>query len=62
MEWNTSEGTSTWETVQVDMLMDIREELRMIRRTVCCVNATAMPSYLRRIAANTAKRKRKARK
>ena len=43
------------------LLMDIRDELQAIRARLDCYETLAIPRYLRRISANTAKPKRKKR-
>lgn len=36
VEWQTNEKDLDWQQVQVEVLMDIREELRRLNRTVGC--------------------------
>lgn len=52
----------SWERVNLAVLMDIRDELRTIRGLLRCHNTLSIPDSLRRIARNTAKPKRKAKK
>lgn len=40
-EWQTPEKGWTWEHVAIEVLMDIREELRGIHRLVACGNVSA---------------------
>lgn len=53
--WINDDGTVSREWLQVAVLMDIREELREIRRIVTCHNTIDIPRILRRIATNTTK-------
>ncbi len=57
VNWNISEPTQTWVEVQAAILMDIRDELKELNRTVGCYNARAIPYILRGIRKNTQKRK-----
>lgn len=56
-DWNLPEKLTTWEEVQVALLMDIRLELTKLNRLLNCSNFTSFPRDLRRIAENTKKRK-----
>jgi len=52
------EGNPTsWDQVQVALLMDIRDELQELNRVFRCHNALAIPDLLRQIKKNTTKRK-----
>lgn len=59
VDWETcADGHFTWEQVIVEVLQDIRSELRQINRKLSpleCPNFVAIPRTLRRISANTAK-------
>lgn len=57
-DWNIPEHF-TWQHVEVALLMDISDELKALNRTLQCPNTQRIPIYLRRIASNTTKRKRK---
>lgn len=46
---------STWQAVQIAVLMDIRDELQAIRRRLDCYETLQIPRVLKRISANTAK-------
>lgn len=60
-DWNIPDPVKSWEHVQTAILMDIRDELQRLNRTLDCPRFQALPNTLKRIAANTAKpRKRKA--
>lgn len=68
-EWDVLDDKGqivTWERVGVAVMMDIRRELRTLNQLLGCPNFTGIPRMLRRISANTAKprskAKRKARK
>lgn len=57
------DGKLTLERIRAALLMDLRDELKRINRTLSCRNFQSIPSLLRRIASNTAKkRKPKAKK
>lgn len=61
-EWSLPETVQTCEQAGVAVLMDIRDELRLIRSVLCCPNARDIPNILRDIRTNTKKpRRRKAR-
>ena len=51
--------THSWESIQTAVLMDIREELKMLNRLLHCSHFVDIPRRLERIARNTAKPKRK---
>lgn len=58
-EWETPSGNSfQWEHVQVEVLMDIRNELRRMNNILQCPNFVEIPSILRRVERNTKKRKK----
>lgn len=59
VDWVTTENNFTWEQVTVEVLQDIREELRTLNRLLRCPNFLAIPAKLDRISRNTAKPKRK---
>jgi hypothetical protein len=48
--------------VAVEVLMDIRNELRRLNSLLSCKNTLCIPGYLRRIAANTAKPEKRRRR
>jgi len=52
----------TWEQVTVAVLMDIRDELKRLNAAIYCPNFVAIPRTLRRISANTAKPRKKAKR
>jgi len=57
--WNLPDPkVETWEQVSVAVLMDIRDELQKLNRVFECRNTIAIPSLLRRIARNTAKKRK----
>ena len=49
----------SFEKVQCAVLLDIREELRNLNALLSCENFTDIPSILRRIRANTYKKRPK---
>lgn len=55
--WNLPEQI-TWEHVAIAVLMDIRDELRLIRQTLHCRNFQRIPAKLDRIGRNTERRRR----
>jgi len=62
LDWDLAEkdtgNIGTWEKVQIAVLMDIRDELRIISRKLSpleCSNFLAIPHTLKRISRNTAK-------
>lgn len=44
----------TWERVIVALLMDVRDEMKELNRTLNCPNTREIPRVLRQIRANTA--------
>lgn len=66
IEWNLycswkrgdSEHTHSDDSITLNLLMDIRDELRLIRAVLQCPNTQAIPKVLRTIASNTTKRQR----
>lgn len=61
-EWTLEpdKGVYSYDQAQLSVLMDIRDELRALRRIFECPNFTAIPRMLKRVSANTAKpRKRR---
>lgn len=52
---NNGETSRSVHHSQLAVLMDIRDELQAIRARLDCHEALAIPRYLRRISANTAK-------
>ena len=61
-EWETPEGFAfTWEHVSIEVLMDIREELRKLNAIIGCQNFIEIPKTLRSIDRKVTKpKKRKA--
>jgi len=57
--WRLSDPAGTWDEVKIAVLMDIRDELKSINRTLGCANFLAIPSELRAIRLNTNRVKRK---
>jgi len=46
-DWETpADGSFRWEHVQVEVLMDIRDELRKLNKLLHCPNAVAIPRKL----------------
>jgi len=48
-------------TIQLALLMDIRDELKRLNSLLHCTNFLGIPNQLRRIRLNTNKKKRKVR-
>ena len=57
--WCNEDGTYTQSEVCQARPMDIREELRALRRLLACSNSIGMPPAVRAIQRNTSKRKRR---
>lgn len=62
-EWDLPAGPvgkiASWEAVKLAVLMDIRDELKRINIRLDCSETLRIPRYLRRIASNTAKPRKK---
>jgi hypothetical protein len=55
----TADGKiAKWEYVPIALLMDIRDELQTLNQLLNCQNFLDMPGQLRKIAANTTKKRR----
>lgn len=52
---NAAKGIYPVDCIKVNVLMDIRDELREIKQLLRCQETLRIPRYLRRIANNTAK-------
>lgn len=65
-DWNTPTDTGfTWQHVEVELLMDIRDELKRLNELLNCHNFIRIPTVLDSIYRNTrkpVKRKKKATK
>lgn len=48
-------GQCSFDQAQLAVLMDIREQLKILNAIIGCPNFTAIPQILRRISGNTAK-------
>ena len=61
---NNDDGTVSWNGTQLAVLMDIRDELKLLNGFLQCANFTGIPWTLKAIEANTKKarpmRKRRA--
>jgi hypothetical protein len=64
--WSMGDPVDTWAQVQVAVLMDIRDELKisnrcllLLERRLNCQDFLDIPSVLRRISANTHRSKRR---
>jgi hypothetical protein len=59
--WNVGPivGHPSWDQVRAALLMDIRDELKRLNALLYCGNFQNIPSILRRIRANTTKRRRR---
>lgn len=49
VNWDLPERVETWEQVQVAVLMDIRDELKQLNRTLGCHNFLSIPHTLKGI-------------
>jgi hypothetical protein len=59
IEWRTNEGQDfTWEQVGIEILMDIRAELRQLNGLLRCPNFIAIPSKLDSIRRQIARRRK----
>ena len=58
VEWGTHDPLSV-EIATIEVLMDIRTELRRLNALLHCGNFTAIPHRLERIARNTSRPKKK---
>jgi len=62
VEWVTPKGDAfQWQHVQIELLMDIRDELQAISQKLSvlqCPNFIAIPRKLDRIGRNTAKKRK----
>jgi hypothetical protein len=58
-DWNLPERLATYDQVEVAVLMDIRDELKRLNRTLSCPNFQRIPYKLDAIAGNTRKPKRR---
>lgn len=61
-DWKLNERCTSWEEVQVAVLMDIRDELQKLNNVLRCPNFMGIPWTLKRIASNTAKPRHKRKK
>lgn len=59
VEWSTPDHpNNTWQHVEVEVLMDIRDELKKLNRLLHCTNFVGIPRTLAAIERNTTKKKR----
>ena len=56
-DWSDAPNTMEYGTIRV--LMDIRDELKRINARLDCHETLKIPRYLRRIASNTTKKRKK---
>lgn len=57
--WETPQGNQfQWQHVQVELLMDIREELQSLNAVLHCHNFLDIPHKLERIKRNTSKKRK----
>lgn len=64
-EWgvlNSAGKAHSWEAVIVSVLMDLRDELKRLNSAIYCHNFQRIPTTLRGIQRNTAKRRKKRQK
>lgn len=52
VEWETPKNSFQWQHVEVEVLMDIREELRRLNGLLHCSNFVGIPATLKSIARN----------
>lgn len=61
VDWQTHTGNDfTWEQVSVEVLMDIRDELRRLNRLLHCPNFVAIPAKLDALRRKTPAKKKRA--
>jgi len=58
-DWKLPDDIGSWERVNTALLMDIREELRVLNRRLSCPDFIAIPRTLKAIKLNTTKPKKK---
>lgn len=64
MQWNLPEGmpqrdgssSHSWESIYTSLLMDIRDELQMLNKTLACYRVRRMSDDINRIERRLAKR------
>lgn len=64
LNWNVADengNVPTWERIQIAVLMDLRDELKLLNGLLRCPNFMAIPRKLDRISRNTAKTKKEGR-
>lgn len=61
VNWNVGATPLTWPAIHAALLMDIRDELKQLNRTIGCPNFVQVPAVLRSIRRNTAKPRKKRR-
>lgn len=59
IDWQTTDRPTTWDEANCAVLMDIRDELKAINRTLQCSETQMIPKYLQCIALNTTKKEKK---
>ena len=62
--WNLPENSGTphyheWNSIICALLMDLRDEMRVLNRTLQCKNFQAIPARLLRVARNTDRQMKK---
>lgn len=58
IQWQTPDVLD-WQHASIEVLMDIRDELQTLNRLLGCQNFIDVPNILRRIDANTKKRRKR---
>ncbi len=59
MDWNLPVDNNTYESAQLAVLMDVRDELKKLNTTFSCYSFQSIPASLRSIRKNTAKPRKK---
>lgn len=60
MDWNLPESGNTYESAQLAVLMDIRDELKHLNSVLHCTRFRGIPNVLYNIERNTRPKKKKA--
>lgn len=53
VDWNLPTNLASWEQAHITVLMDIRDELKQLNRTLSCRNFLDLPRVMQQVRANT---------
>jgi ABC-type transporter Mla MlaB component len=59
--WTLPDTHHTYDSASLAVLMDLRDELKRLNNLLNCPNALEIPTILRKIRANTTKKRKKRR-